>query len=142
MQASKEADAGSHPTDAANENSKTKEPEKLENFQDCFADDLDAFFDMDDFASVHTIDGVKCTVVLAEMHRADAKTSYGLMKSTLNPKETAINKTTHRLYIRKSDLKRKVTVNSLMTLDGKKYFVQNVERVQGMCKIELGIHEV
>jgi hypothetical protein len=76
------------------------------------------------------------------MHRADAKMSYGLMKSTLNPKETAINKTTHLLYIRKSDLKRKVTANSLMTLDGKKYFVQKAERVQGLYRIELGIHEV
>jgi hypothetical protein len=115
----------------------------LDNFRECFADDMEqAYFDLDEFASVHNVDGKDCSVVLTEYSTADAKMSYGLMKATLNPKETAINKTTHLLYIRESDLDRKVTVNAMITLDGKKLFVQSVQNTEGVLRLEVGTHAV
>lgn len=115
----------------------------MENFKDCFQDDLaNAFFDEDEFGSVHTIDGKECTVVLMQTSLLDGKMSYGLMKETLNPKESAINKVSYVLFIRESDMRQKVTSNSLINMDGKKLFVQSVNKVEGVYKITLGIHQV
>ena len=115
----------------------------MNNFSECYEDDLEyAFFDLDDFATTHVIDGKECEVVLIENSRTDAKMSYGLMKATLNPKETAINKITHILFIRESDVRKKLTANALLVMDGKKYFVQSVILVKGVYQIALGIHAV
>ncbi|MGN0338654.1 MAG: hypothetical protein ACI4EE_14265 [Lachnospiraceae bacterium] len=115
----------------------------MENFKDCYQDDLEnAFFDLDEFASTHTIDGKECAVLLMDTSVADGKMSYGLMKATLNPKESAINKVTHILFVREGDMRQKVTVNSLITLDNRKLFVQSVQKTEGVYKIALGIHQV
>lgn len=115
----------------------------MENFKDCYQDDLEnAFFDLDEFASIHTIDGKECSVVLMETSTLDGKMSYGLMKETLNPKESAINKVTHILFVREGDLRQKVTSNALMVLDNRKLFVQSVQKTEGVYKIALGIHQV
>ncbi|MBE5910891.1 hypothetical protein [Pseudobutyrivibrio sp.] len=115
----------------------------MNNFRECFEDDLDnAFFDLDDFADEHTIDGKKCVAVFTTTEIVNGKMSYGLMKATLNPKETAINKVQPLLFVRKSDLRAKVTPNSMITLDGVKYFVQQVTTTQGVCRLVLEIHAV
>lgn len=115
----------------------------MENFKECFQDDLEnAFFDLDEFASIHTIDGVECPVVLTDTRVLDGKMSYGMMKENLNPKETAIVKATHILFVRESNLKRKITPNAMIQLDGKKLFVQSVQKNEGVYKLMLGIHQV
>lgn len=113
----------------------------MENFKECFQDDLEnAFFDVDEFASIHIIDGEKCSAVLIETSLLESKMPYGSRR--MNPKETAINKVTHILFVRESELKRKITSNSLIVLDGKKLFVQSVKKTAGVCKLELGINAV
>lgn len=112
------------------------------NFKEAYQDDLDnAFFDEDEFASKHTIDGEEYTIVLVDTTCADAQTSSG-RKSALNPKEAAVNKISYIVYIKGRDVKRKLTTNAMITLDGKKYFIQDVKYNEGVYRLEIGIHAV
>lgn len=108
------------------------------NFREALEDDLEnAFFDEDEFASRHVIDGEECTIVMTEITSAEAKT-----RKSLNPKESAINDIRYVLYIREKDMKRKLTVNAMISLDGKKYFVRDVKHHEGMYEVAIGIHAV
>lgn len=113
----------------------------MNNFKEAYQDDLDnAFFDEEEFAEKHLIDGEECTVVLTDMSSGAA--SYGQRKYALNPKETAINKVSYIIYIRDTELKRKITTGAKIDLDGKKYFVQDVKHSEGMYILAIGIHAV
>lgn len=102
-------------------------------FKEAFADDLNTtFFDTDEFASPHTIDGHTYDVVVTRNDTEQAKMSYGLMKSTLNPKEHDIAKYTHKVYIRDTELKRKITPHSTIKFDGQNYFVDDVDHPDGV----------
>lgn len=102
-------------------------------FKEAYADDLDiVFFDMEEFATEHTIDGVKYNVVVTRNDTEQAKMSYGLMKSTLNPKEHDIARYMQKIYIRDTDLKRKITPHSTIKFDGQNYFVDDVDHVEGV----------
>lgn len=115
----------------------------MNNFKEAYEDDLEAaFFDEEEFASKHTIDGEECTIVLIDITSVDARLLNRSMKTSLIPKETAINKTSYILYIRDTELKRKITSNALINLDGKKYFVQDVKHTDGVYRLAIGIHGV
>ena len=115
----------------------------MKNFKDCYMDDVEnAFFDEDEFAERHTIDGKECSVILTDVSVQNAKMSYGLMKSTLNPKENAIGKHKYLLCVKEQDLRKKLTVNATIVLDGKKLFVQNVSKNDGIYRLELGTYAV
>lgn len=110
------------------------------NFKDVYREDLEnAFFDEDEFAEKHMIDGKEYTIVLTEVKAEDAREH---VKKSVNPKETAINKVKFVLYIREKDVERKITVNSMINLDGKKYFVLDVIKMRGVYKVSIGIHAV
>jgi hypothetical protein len=112
------------------------------NFKEAFADDLkNAYFDIDDFGTVHNIDGVECTIVLTEI-RAEESAGYRHAANAINPKETAVNKHGYVIYARDTDLRKKVTVNSMITLDGRKYFVQGVSHTDGIYTLTVGINAV
>lgn len=112
-------------------------------FKEAYQEDIDqTFFDMEEFASAHVIDGKECEVVLTNLSKTDAKMTCGLMKATINPKETAINKLSYTLYIRDKDMRKKVTTNAVINLDGKNYFVQSVDHADGIYKLIIGGHAV
>lgn len=113
------------------------------NFRDTFQDDLKAaFFNTDDFASKHVIDGVPMTVVIEKIDFRDAKTSYR-QKSGLNPKENAINKECIILYINDNDTDRKkYTVNAMINLDGQDMFIYDSSHPEGMHRLVIGKHKV
>lgn len=112
-------------------------------FHDDLLEDLDnAYFDIDEFATLHTIDGKEIPVVVTTVREDESKTSYGLMKATLNPKESAINKGQFVLYAKESDIRSKVTANSLIDYDGKKMFVYAVVKTEGVLKLTIGKHAV
>lgn len=112
------------------------------NFKEAYLEDLgNAFFDLEEFASKHMIDGEEYTVVLTDMSGEEARALYG-NSSVLNPKETAIMKTSYVIYIRDTELKRKFSVNSMINLDGRKYFVQSVAHTEGVCRLAIGGHSV
>lgn len=117
----------------------------MDSFKEAYQDDLEnAFFDEEEFASRHTIDGVECTVVLTECTNSAPSTSR--LRYALNPKETAIDRISHVVYIRDAEaekLKRtKFTCNARIDLDGKKYFVQDVKHADGVYRLAIGIHSV
>lgn len=120
----------------------------MDSFKEAYQDDLDnAFFDEEEFADKHMIDGEECTIILTDMTSVDVSSSWsGHMKSVMNPKETAINQISYIIYIRDAEadkLKRtKFTCNAMINLDGKKYFVQDVKHTNGMYKLAIGIHAV
>lgn len=118
----------------------------MDSFKEAYQDDLDnAFFDEEEFAEKHTIDGEECVIILKDMTSVDASAT-GRARSEMNPKETAINKVSYIIYIRDTDLeklkRKKFTCNAVIILDGKNYFVQDVKHTNGMYKLAIGTHEV
>lgn len=112
-------------------------------FRDDFMEDLEeTFFDLEEFASIHTIDGVEYSVVITDIETEQAEMAHGFSKKMINPKETAIGKTGYLLYVKASEFKRKITPNAIITLDGKKMFVQSVKKMEGVYKLTLGYHAV
>lgn len=103
-------------------------------FKEAFADDLNTtFFDTDEFASSHTIDGHTCDVVVTRNDTEQAKmTYYGQKRSTINPKERDIAQYEQKVYIRDADLKRKITPHSTIKFDGQNYFVEDVDHPDGV----------
>lgn len=113
------------------------------NFKEAYLEDLgNAFFDLDEFASIHTIDGIECTVVLIDMSAEEAKSLYGRASNVLNPKETAIMKSSYVIYIRESEVKRKLSINAMINFDGRKYFIQEVTHTEGVYRLVIGGYAV
>lgn len=113
------------------------------NFKEAYQDDLaNVFFDEEEFASKHNIDGVEYTIILTEMENEGARKYYTRSRSTFNQKETAINLVKYIVYIRECDVKRKFTTNALINLDGKKCFIQDVRLQEGIYILTLGVHAV
>lgn len=117
-------------------------------FRDDVIDDLEeTFFDIEEFAAIHEIDGVQLRVVVSQKSNEDVKMSYGLMKATLNPKETAINRQVYDIFIKENDFReklsrKKITVNATFSLDGKHLFVNDVKKYEGYYHIIVGGHTV
>ena len=114
------------------------------NFRDAYQDDLKtAFFDLDNFASEHMINGVPMTVVLERTDFQSARTLYNQTKTALNPKENAINKECIILYINDSDtVRKKYTVNAMINLDGQDMFIYESVHLEGMHRLVIGKHKV
>lgn len=106
------------------------------NFKDAFKDDLEeAFFDLDEFAEEHTIDGVKMTVIKQEVRLKDAG---NVMKGSFNPMENTQNDAGFSMYIKEKDAKRRFTANALIDVDGERMFVRSVKKLCGMIQITVG----
>ncbi|MBQ6577470.1 MAG: hypothetical protein IJL91_06955 [Bacteroidales bacterium] len=103
------------------------------NFKEAYADDLNTtFFDMDEFATEHTIDGVKYSVVLTRNDTQQEERPYNSTRPTPTSKERDIARYTQKVYIRDTDLKRKITPHSTIKFDGQNYFVDDVDHVEGV----------
>lgn len=109
------------------------------NFKDGVMDDLDTvFFDEEELAEWHTIDGRKVLVVLSDVTERDVRSTYGLMKATLNPAETSITKHSYHLFIRDKDTTRKYTTNSVILVDGQRMYVQSAKHAGGAWQLVVG----
>lgn len=109
-------------------------------FKEAYNEDLaDVFFDPEEFASEHTIDGKPMVIVKENATLENPRTG---LKTALNPKESAINKSQTVLYIQEKDAERKFTVNSMINLDGKKLFVYAVDHWDGVYRLTVGTHAV
>lgn len=100
-------------------------------FQEMLRSDLDDVFYTEELAGEHEIDGKKVMAILKEDGYAEAAMSHGFRKSTLNPKERAINKNTLTLRIRDADAQRGFTAGAMIMLDKKKMFVEDVKHPPG-----------
>ena len=111
-------------------------------FKEAYDEDLkDVFFDPEEFGSEHMIDGEILTVVLMETIFEGGRLGANL-KNAFNPKESAINQKTFTLCIREEDVKRKLTVNATIKVDGKNMFVNEVKHTMGMCRLIVSEHRV
>ncbi len=112
------------------------------NFKEAYLEDLEEiFFDADEFASEHVIDGKPLIAVLTDAALESAKTNSE-RKSALNPKEDAVNKSSIVLYIQEKDVERKFTANSMINLDGKKLFIYDVKHFDGVYKLTVGSYRM
>ena len=117
----------------------------MNSFKEAYQDDLDnAFFTEEEFASRHTIDGEECTIILTDCTNSTPPSRS--VKSMFTHKETAINKISYIVYIRDVEVEKlkrpKITTNAVINLDGKKYFVQDVNHTDGVYQLAIGIHGV
>lgn len=111
-------------------------------FKESVADDLDnVFFDMDEFAEMHNIDGKDVCVVLTDTTFVDAKAGQR-SRASFNQKESAINRSGYLLYVREKDVRKRFTVNAMIKLDGTTMFVQSVTHYPGFWKLKIGKYQV
>lgn len=107
-------------------------------FKEDVKEDLDGvFFDEDFFAEWHKLDGEDILVVvdedeLEEINRKEAEKIY----------QGKVNKYSILFYVRESDIKRKLTVNSSLDYDGSMYFVNGLKKQGSLWRILLGRNQV
>ena len=109
--------------------------------KEAISDDMYAeggFFDPEEFAEEHTIDGKKVNCIVQRVDIDEANISYGLMKATLNPKEKAVYRDDYIIHIRTDDVREKITTNSRIVFDGTNMFVHAVKKFTGYMKIQIG----
>lgn len=112
-------------------------------FKDSVLEDLDeTFFNLEEFAEKHNVDGKDIDIVITDVQFANAKTTHGSSRSNLNPKESAINLNKHLLFIRDKDAREKYTVNAMLRLDGQTMFIQTVKHTKGVWQLAVGRTQV
>ena len=106
------------------------------NFKEAYEDDLDeAFFDEDEFAEKHLIDGVEMLAIKQEINFKDAG---NVLKGSFNPRENTQNDVGFSLFIKAKDAKRRFTANSIIVVDKERMFVKDVKKTQGIIQITVG----
>lgn len=106
------------------------------NFKEAYADDLDeAFFDEDEFAEKHLIDGVEMLAIKQEINFKDAG---NVLKGSFNPRENTQNDAGFLLFIKTKDAKRRFTANSRIQIDNKDMFIRSVEKTPGLIRLTIG----
>lgn len=113
-------------------------------FKESLQEDLDnVFFDPEEYASEHTIDGEAVTIIKQDVSFIDAKKFESSQRATFNPKENAANRNHILVYIREEEVKKlkrkRFTANSMINLDGKKYFISEVKTEGGITKLTMSI---
>lgn len=114
----------------------TDEAEKRLTFKDAVAADIDSvFFNTDEFAEEHTVNGKKLLAVLDENTLIDRSAHWeGGAKQSF---DQGLYKADARLYVKIAELGGRPKVSSPLLLDGKKYLVGNVDEESGVYAIEL-----
>lgn len=113
-------------------------------FKEALQEDLDnVFFDPEEFAGEHTIDGEVVTIIKQDMSFINAKKSGSGSRAGFNTKGLAANNNNVVVFIREEEVKKlkrkRFTANSMINLDGKKYFVSEVKTEGGITKLTMSI---
>ena len=110
--------------------------EKMLTFKDCAAADIDdVFFNTDEFADEHTINGKKLLAVLDENTLMDRSAHWeGGAKQSF---DQGLYKADAKLFVKCRELGGRPKVSSPMIVDGKKYLVGNVDEEAGVYSVEL-----
>lgn len=96
-------------------------------------DDLDdIFFDEDFYGTWHSFDGKDILVVVDEAELEEMNKKW----------KDEVNRNSVLLYVKASDMKRKLTVNSDVDFDNKIYFVHSIRKQNGVWKMLLGRNQV
>ena len=106
-------------------------------FMEDLEDDIDeVFFDEDFFGSRHNFDGEDIVVILDEDEKQRNNGISRMIKKDESNKDLVL------LFVRESDMKRKITINSSVTFDDKVLFVQSLSKSNGVWKMLLGRSQV
>ena len=105
-------------------------------FKDCAAADIDnVFFNTDEFADEHTINGKTLLAVLDENTLMDRSAHWeGGAKQSF---DQGLYKADAKLFVKCRELGGRPKVSSPMIVDGKKYLVGNVDEEAGVYSVEL-----
>lgn len=105
----------------------------MSDFMDGVTEDLDTvFLDLDVFGERHVVQGEEITILYdnEELERIKEKKE--------NRFEDDVHKADVLFYARESDLGSELSVNSLLSVDGKRYFIYQTRLVAGLWRIILG----
>lgn len=104
-------------------------------FMEDLSDDIDEiFFDEDFFGSKHNFDGREL-IVIEDVEEIKKRQSDEKWKDE-------VNKAGVLLFVRESDMERKLTVNSVVEYDDKILYVNGIWKQPGIWKLLLGRNQV
>ena len=114
----------------------TEPEEKMLTFKDCAAADIDAvFFNTDEFADEHTVNGKKLLAVLDENTLIDRSAHWeGGAKQSF---DQGLYRADATLFVKCKELGGRPKVSSPMLVDGKKYLVDSVDEDAGVYCVAL-----
>jgi len=109
-------------------------------FKESLQDDRNnVFFNTEEFADEHVIDKETVMAIVQEINFSNLRKAVQSTRSGCNSKERALNKNGLLVLIQEEDVKKlkrkKFTVNSMITLDGSRYFVSDVSTSGGITKL-------
>jgi len=105
-------------------------------FKDFILEDLDVFFNVDEMADEHELDGQNLDLIVVDSSLEDLK---GFGRDQLDAAQE-IFKVYKTVYVKSSDFYIP-KVDSGIILDGQGYFVEEANDQNGVIKIVLSAHE-
>lgn len=106
-------------------------------FKDFIDEDLDVFFDLDEFADEHELEGETLTLVVVDNKLDDSAT--GIARDHLYASQE-VYKHYKTVYVKASDF-FVPKVDSGLTLDGEEYYVEEAADEKGIIRILLSANE-
>lgn len=100
--------------------------------EDIFDDVDELFFDQDFFGTLHNFDGEDIVVIVDDDYLEQQNKKW----------KDEVDKNSVLLFVKESDMKRKLSVNSAVLFDRKDYFVHVISKQNGVWKILLGRSQV
>ena len=119
-------------------------------FKDDVKTDLnEVFFDTEEFADVHAIDGIAVVAVVHEYSEKESADSSRTSNTKLNKKEHAIDEVYVHIHIKTSDYREKLgavgrarlSANAMINVDGKNLFVKEYSENGGVIDIRCSRHQ-
>ena len=104
----------------------------MSNFKEQLEADLGTFVNDEEFAELHTVNGIEVSCVLEGL-----TTKEMLTKANNTPSYDGISGTTRILHIRTADMQERVTHGNAVDVDGEMYRVGNVVEDMGLTTITL-----
>lgn len=106
-------------------------------FKDFVQSDLDVFLNLDEFADMHNLDGVDVPLVIVESQSNDDVN--GFPREQLYASQEVF-KQLKTIYVKSADYFLP-KVDSVITLDGDEYYVDDASESNGMIRIVVSANE-
>ena len=104
-------------------------------FKKALEEDIEGvFLNIDEFGEAHVVDGEEIIILFDEMELERVKS---LMKSSYDFDED-VHRADILFFAKKSDMPTRIQTNSVMEIDGKRWFVYQAKIVSGLWRILLG----
>lgn len=105
----------------------------MSSFMESIMDDLDeVFFDEDFMGSRHSFCEKEIVLIVDEEERERLNNKW----------KDEVNQCSVLLFVKESDMERRLSVGSFVDYDGEYYYVQSISKQDGVFKILLGENEV